>query len=343
MIPYIIYIDGKDFVIGFDRIDVCPYCIRREAAAIDAKTFAVSLKSTVLGLNAMCNQEHPCIILAYPQSMDYLTVLDYVDECRKYDIAITRTFANTSALVLSYYQQRINEDKKVLVIDADFSGYSVGFYEYGGGVIESYAQGFFKDEASILDWMKNYIHEEPEKYCITCNAKIDLSAFAKEYKKSLQIDFIEEHQIIKGGTNLFNIFLGKNRSNMVFLNSVNYSLGIQLQNRNCEIVERDTTIPCKKSILLTVVDKEQSKINIYVTKDSYKGIGLLTINPAYSQKSQKSVIEVIFEIDACSNPIITVKNKVTDKTLIYTDILNMPPCDKKLSEVDRFLPVLYES
>ena len=343
MIPYIAYIAGQDLFLGFDRIDVSPYCVRKEAAAVDAKIFAISLKSAVLGMNAMCNQEQPYIIFVYPQSMDYLKILDYVDECKKYDIAITRTFANTSALMLSYHQQIINEDKKVLIITADQGGYSVGFYEHGGGLIESFAQVFLKDEASILDWMTNYMHEEPEKYCITYNAKLDISVFAKEYKKPLQIDYIEEYQIIKGGTNLFNILWGKNHCDMVFLNSLNYSLGIQLQDRNYEVIERDTTIPCKRYILLTIADKEQSKINLYITKDSHKNIGLLTINPVYLQESQKCILEVTFEIDSYSNPSITVKDKVLNKTLIYTDIFNMPPCSKKLSEVERFLPVLYES
>ena len=342
MIPYIIEISDKDFTIGFERVDVPPYLVNKENGAIDAESFAMTLKSAVLGLNSLCKQETPDIILIFPQTMSHAELMKYIYSCKKYDIIIRRTLSNTSAIALTKLVQT-KEDMIVLIMVREKNWYSAGLYESGGGICESLGQGFFRNENEVLKWVKSFGIEASEHLVVVSTDSINSSLFEKEWKTTLNVEYVPKSSIVSGGAILSNM-LNKSvekYSDIVLLDSINDSFGVLIYGSEHILITNDTTIPCKSTEVFSASFTEQKKIVLCFTNKQKEIIGAISVVRATPFDINKPEIEVTFDIDANKDLAIEIKDLLSGKTKTYRAFEDLPPFNLSVNEIIKYLPSLY--
>lgn len=365
---YALSLFGKNLSAGLYRHDVEPLVMNRPEKVSNVDEVALSSKIAVMGLNAFTKTESKEIVFTLPLYYDFHNRQKIKAALSENGVDVKRFIPNTTAVAL-YYATMCKEDEVVLVVINDGIGFSIGLYELGGGIIEALIQTYFKHNFSIIDWRYLlkvhkashffYIGEQNEMGTCVCQEIEALKeSLVPDMKSSIHSGIapeIKPTSWITFGTAVQAGIMNNELDCLVLLESICGSLCMLSEKTfMCDIIEKDSNIPCKRSLNITTTRDFQTTmfVKLFLRSPNEK-CELMQENelPVLSYwvhgikegKRGEAKVEITVDVDA--NHIINVifRDKETNKKLETVSHQHMFSLVSNMSkeELEQYRPALH--
>lgn len=268
---YALNIFESKLSIGLYRQQFEALVFEREDTIVSISSLSVNAKVAVMGMNAFTQTDSNSVVLGLPSHYNCHDIEHIKNSLAKEGVTVYRTLSNTSALAL--YSLTLNHsEEEILVIINDGTGYSVGAYELGGGVVETLCEYYFRHNPNVVDWafLKSRLDITKIYYVGDTNTVYSrLVDIVNSYLEEVNIQIVSSSWIINGCA-IYSAILTGDIADMVLLRVIPDTLSVLSEKTYMiQLTESGLTIPFLKIIELTTTHDKQNALFVEIYRRDY--------------------------------------------------------------------------